>query len=63
MSTFVWLDYSECERRKLLDIVDLFRITASIVSIHLNRHPQLDAVIRRVHQILLRPKITLGRLD
>lgn len=25
MSTFVWLDYSERERRKMLDIVDLFR--------------------------------------
>jgi hypothetical protein len=25
MSTFVWLDYSERERRKMLDVVDLFR--------------------------------------
>src|SRR6266403_1397997 len=25
MWTFVWLDYSECERRKMLDVVDLFR--------------------------------------
>jgi hypothetical protein len=25
MSTFVWLDYSEQERRKMIDIVDLFR--------------------------------------
>ena len=25
MSVFVWLDYSEHERRKMLDIVDLFR--------------------------------------
>jgi hypothetical protein len=25
MSEFVWLDYSERERRKMLDIVDLFR--------------------------------------
>ena len=25
MSQFVWLDYSEHERRKMLDIVDLFR--------------------------------------
>ena len=25
MSQFVWLDYSERERRKMLDIVDLFR--------------------------------------
>ena len=25
MSAFVWLDYSEHERRKMLDIVDLFR--------------------------------------
>jgi hypothetical protein len=25
MSTFVWLDYSEGERRKMLDVVDLFR--------------------------------------
>ena len=25
MSTFVWLDYSEHERRKMLDVVDLFR--------------------------------------
>src|ERR1700692_2724156 len=25
MSAFVWLDYSERERRKMLDIVDLFR--------------------------------------
>lgn len=25
MSAFVWLDYSESERRKMLDIVDLFR--------------------------------------
>ena len=25
MSTFVWLDYSERERRKMLDMVDLFR--------------------------------------
>jgi uncharacterized protein DUF6361 len=25
MSAFVWLDYSECERRKMLDVVDLFR--------------------------------------
>ena len=25
MSEFVWLDYSEHERRKMLDIVDLFR--------------------------------------
>jgi hypothetical protein len=24
MSTFVWLDYSERERRKMLDVVDLF---------------------------------------
>jgi hypothetical protein len=25
MSTFVWLDYSERERRKMLDVVDLFK--------------------------------------
>jgi len=25
MSAFVWLDYSERERRKMLDVVDLFR--------------------------------------
>jgi Family of unknown function (DUF6361) len=25
MSTFVWLDYSERERRKMLDVIDLFR--------------------------------------
>src|SRR3954466_1042348 len=25
MSVFVWLDYSERERRKMLDVVDLFR--------------------------------------
>ena len=25
MSQFVWLDYSERERRKMLDVVDLFR--------------------------------------
>ena len=25
MSAFVWLDYSESERRKMLDVVDLFR--------------------------------------
>jgi len=25
MSAFVWLDYSEHERRKMLDVVDLFR--------------------------------------
>jgi hypothetical protein len=25
MSMFVWLDYSEHERRKMLDVVDLFR--------------------------------------
>jgi hypothetical protein len=25
MSTFVWLDHSERERRKMLDVVDLFR--------------------------------------
>lgn len=25
MSTFVWLDYSERERRKMLDLVDLFK--------------------------------------
>ncbi len=25
MSAFVWLDYSERERRKMLDIFDLFR--------------------------------------
>jgi hypothetical protein len=25
MSEFVWLDYSERERRKMLDVVDLFR--------------------------------------
>jgi hypothetical protein len=25
MSTFVWLDYSEGERRKMLDVIDLFR--------------------------------------
>ena len=25
MSQFAWLDYSEHERRKMLDIVDLFR--------------------------------------
>lgn len=25
MSTFVWLDYSERDRRKMLDVVDLFR--------------------------------------
>ena len=25
MSSFVWLDYSEHERRKMLDVVDLFR--------------------------------------
>jgi hypothetical protein len=25
MSAFVWLDYSEHERRKMLDIVDLLR--------------------------------------
>jgi hypothetical protein len=25
MSAFVWLDYSERERREMLDIVDLFR--------------------------------------
>jgi hypothetical protein len=25
MSAFVWLDYSERERRKMLDLVDLFR--------------------------------------
>src|SRR5713101_4594225 len=25
MSAFLWLDYSESERRKMLDIVDLFR--------------------------------------
>jgi len=25
MSAFVWLDYSESERRKMLDAVDLFR--------------------------------------
>ena len=25
MSAFVWLDYSERERRKRLDVVDLFR--------------------------------------
>jgi len=24
MSAFVWLDYSERERRKMLDVVDLF---------------------------------------
>jgi hypothetical protein len=25
MSMFIWLDYSERERRKMLDVVDLFR--------------------------------------
>jgi hypothetical protein len=25
MSAFVWLDYSERERREMLDVVDLFR--------------------------------------
>jgi len=25
MSAFVWLDYSEIERRKMLEVVDLFR--------------------------------------
>ncbi|MGB6753954.1 MAG: DUF6361 family protein [Xanthobacteraceae bacterium] len=25
MSSFVWLDYSERERRKMLDVVDLFK--------------------------------------
>src|SRR5947199_4583137 len=25
MSAFIWLDYSERERRKMLDVVDLFR--------------------------------------
>jgi hypothetical protein len=25
MSAFAWLDYSERERRKMLDVVDLFR--------------------------------------
>ena len=25
MSAFVWLDYSERERRRMLDVVDLFR--------------------------------------
>jgi uncharacterized protein DUF6361 len=25
MSAFVWLDYSERDRRKMLDVVDLFR--------------------------------------
>ena len=25
MSAFVWLDYSESERRKMLEVVDLFR--------------------------------------
>jgi hypothetical protein len=25
ISGFVWLDYSERERRKMLDVVDLFR--------------------------------------
>src|SRR5712691_7430412 len=25
VSAFVWLDYSESERRKMLDVVDLFR--------------------------------------
>jgi hypothetical protein len=25
MSAFVWLDYSERERRKMLDVVDLFK--------------------------------------
>jgi len=25
MSVFVWLDYSERERRKMLEVVDLFR--------------------------------------
>jgi hypothetical protein len=24
-STFTWLDYSEGERRKMLDVIDLFR--------------------------------------
>ena len=25
MSSFTWLDYSEHERRKILDVIDLFR--------------------------------------
>src|ERR1039457_4106823 len=29
----------------------------------LDRHPQLDPVIDRVHEILLSAKVTLGRLD
>jgi len=26
-------------------------------------HPQLDPIVRRVHQILLRAQVPLGRLD
>lgn len=29
----------------------------------LNRHPQLDSIVGRVDQILLRSEVPLGRLD
>src|ERR1035437_4915373 len=42
-----------------------FRLPLAVAphsSFALHRHPQLDPVIRCVHQILLRTEVTLGRL-
>jgi hypothetical protein len=35
MSAFVWLDYSERERRKMLDVIDVFREHGSATSLAL----------------------------
>jgi hypothetical protein len=45
MCAFVWLDYSERERRKMLDVVDLFRehgIVAASIGIMRNSHGTAD---------------------